>query len=265
MSRPPSFVDATVASQAPPTRPRDRDAVRLTARRTPIQRGSRTARAFRKLPDVTTPVDAGPGQAGAGSVVAEPEWTPPSWRIRLIILAVLAIAVAVIGLAGGLERAPDPANAAIPAVGVNVDVDGGPWTMAVTSVALVKDVGGNYSARPGTYQLLVGVRVAVPGPETQNVAEVGKIVTLPDYVGLADPKPRWVVLYRDATRLEWILPDLPETVVYIFEVADTAPVPDHVTVELNGWVAHWGWTAQRYEWTDFGPHAQVNAPLKDAR
>jgi hypothetical protein len=185
--------------------------------------------------------------------------------VRLIVagLVVAAVAVAVLGVSGGLRRAPAPA-AGPPTAGVADTVDSGPWTAAVTGATAANAV-GPYRPDGGDWLLVVAIQIAVPGPDGQGAENLDRIASLPDLPGLTAPTPRWVVLRRDVSELTELNPGLPEQVWYIFEVADSTSVPANVTVQLSGYLSRYSFVSRQVEWLDFGPRARVPVPVRNSR
>jgi hypothetical protein len=184
-------------------------------------------------------------------------------RVRLIVVGPVVAAVAVLGLTGGLDRAPNPAPGPR-TVAVSDTVDSGPWTAAVTGATAVNAF-GPYVPNAGDWLLAVAIQIAVAGPDGQGTANLNRIASLPDLPGLTAPTPRWVALRRDASELAELNPGLPDQVWYIFEVVDATAVPAKVTVQLSGYLSHYPLATRRVEFADFGPRARVSVPVRNSR
>jgi hypothetical protein len=182
---------------------------------------------------------------------------------RLIGLALVLAALAIVALAGGLRHAPAAAADATTAA-VSDTVDSGLWTAAVTEATAMRTF-DQYVPQPGSWLLSVVIRVDARGPDGRTAADLDRIASLPGQPGLTEPTPRWVVLRRDASELGELNPDLPEAIAYLFEVDNATPVPSIVTVQLSGYRPHYVFATRRLEWTDFGPLARVVVPVRNAR
>ena len=199
--------------------------------------------------------------------VASPELPNTSWTTRLVLLGLVAMAVGVLGLTGGLDPVSKPPPAPLPTVAVSQAVDAGPWRASVTNAAAAKDFGSFKPKTEGNWLLAVAVRIEVTGPDSVRASLLNQIARLPEFAGLVDNRepdqrvggaePLAVLLIRDASNLEYINPGLPERVAYIFEVTAGTPVPKQVVVALSGYTARMSWTMRRLIWDDFGEQARV--------
>jgi hypothetical protein len=172
----------------------------------------------------------------------------------MIVAGLMVVAVAALGLTGGLRRAAAPAGP--PTVAVADTVDSGAWTAAVTGATAVNAL-GPYVPDAGDWLLAVAIQIGVTGPDGQGADNLDRIASLPDVPGLTAPTPRWVALGRDHSELAELNPGLPEQVWYIFEVSAATPVPAKVTVQLSGYES-------RYS-IHFGPRARVSVPVRKSR
>lgn len=175
----------------------------------------------------------------------------------------MVAAVAVLGLAGGLHRAPAPAPGP-PRLAVADTVDSGPWTAAVIGATAVNALDA-YAPDAGDWLLAVAIQIGVGGPDGQGNDNLDRIASLPDLPGLTAPTPRWVALARDGSELAQLNPGLPERIWYIFEVADATAVPAKVTVQLSGFQSRYSYPDRRVVWVDFGPRARVSVPVRNSR
>ncbi len=191
------------------------------------------------------------------------EWRPPPWRVRLLILGLAAIAFAVVGLTGGLDRVPPPAPAAVATVPVNQNVDAGPWRAMVTNAAATTELGSYKPTGKGNWLLAVAVQIDLTeySRDSLRAGFIAEAVTLRGIDGLVDQKPREILLIRDASRLEYLNPGLPERLAFVFEVAGSIPVPKQVVVVLHGRDPYWSWTERRYIWPDPVTKAEVTVDL----
>ena len=193
---------------------------------------------------------AGAQSRGAGSRVADRPTS--SWVARLVTLTLVAIGVGALWLTGGLAEVPAPPPAPAPTANVNDTVSGGPWDVAVTNAAAAADLGAYEPRTEGNWLLAVVVRIDVRTAQSQKVAQLASIATLPGLAGMvdADRYPLAVALVRDGSRVEYLHPGLPERVAFIFEMSARAPVPDEVVVSLKGWAAVMSFSERRLEWRD---------------
>jgi hypothetical protein len=192
------------------------------------------------------------------------EWRGPSWTTRLLILGLAALAIGAIGLLGGLEEVPAPPPAQLPTIAVNESVDAGPWRAGVTNAAIVTELGDYKPNAKGNYLLAIAVRVEILNAFS-SAYEINDLARLPEFTGLADPKPLAVALIRDGSQVVRLNPGMPDRVAYVFEVKADTPPPKQVVVEINGFTARRNSLNKQLEWLDPGPRARVTVPVDDKR
>jgi hypothetical protein len=195
-----------------------------------------------------------------------PEWRPPSWRTRLVVLGLAATLFGVLGLTGGLDRVPPPAAASTPTALADQTVDAGPWRATVTKAVASGDISDQYRAsKKGNWLLLIAIKLDLTNysPDSLASSHFFEAVTVRDLPGLVNPEPKYMLLTRDATVFEFLNPGLPEQVLFVFEVAQSTPVPKQVTVVLRGHDVSWSWTYQRLEWSQLTPKVLVSMDVSN--
>jgi hypothetical protein len=192
----------------------------------------------------------------------------PRWRARLALLALGAAGIGGLALTGGLAPAPPRAEAALATAAVEQKVDGGRYTLAVSTAATAAAIDQFKPSTEGNYLLAVAVNAEVVRAE--DSAGLESAVTLPDlagvmvsYAGEATAQANNVVLVRDGSRVEHLQPGLPERLAYLFEIRAGTPKPTQVTVELKGWVSRFNPINRQDEWVDIRPVARVTVPVRD--
>jgi hypothetical protein len=198
---------------------------------------------------------------------AEPtEWRPPSWRTRLWMLGIAAIGLGVLGFTGGLDQVPPPVAASTQTVRADQTVEAGPWRATVNQAVASGDITDQYRASTkGNWLLLIAIKLDLTnyGPDSLASSHFREAVTVRDLPGLVNPEPKYMLLTRDATVFEFLNPGLPEQVLFVFEVAQSTPVPRQVTVVLRGHDVSWSWTYQRLEWSELTPKALVSMDVSN--
>jgi hypothetical protein len=180
----------------------------------------------------------------------------------LVVLGLVLVGIGVLGVTGGLRAAPTPPPPRLPTVAVNEAIDAGPWKLSVTNAAAVTELGPYKPKTEGDWLLAVAVRIEITGPDSESGALLDDVATLPDFAGLVEAEPMAVALVRDASRLEYVHPGLPERVAFIFQVKAGTPVPADVLVALRGWTAAASFQHRgRLEWRDEGERARVTVPV----
>jgi len=187
--------------------------------------------------------------------------------VRLVLLGLAAAGVAVLGLTGGLAAVPPPAKDPLRTVAVEQPVDGGRYTLTVSTATAARAVERFKPSTEGNYLIAIAVNAAVVRPE--DSVGLMSAVTLPDlagvvgYGGEASAEANNVVLVRDGSPIEHLQPGLPERLAYLFEIRAGTPTPTSVTVELKGWISEFDPVSRQDEWVDLRPVARVTVPVRD--
>lgn len=198
-------------------------------------------------------------------------------RVAGVSLCALVLVVAAVGVAGGLEEAPDEA---LPVAPVDEFYDGEPWRVRVSGAGLFPyDEDDPVRPRDERNHLLVlSADVEVTAQETRGgVSEVLYVEGI-DGLGVRDDLP-WTSLIgehvippdelrllRDGTTVYSLHPGLPERVLFFWErSADAGPAPAEIEVVITGMTFRESSLTGRMEWLDHEPRARVVVPLRDLR
>jgi len=185
-------------------------------------------------------------------------------------VCLLVIVVAVVGLAGGLDRLPPEGP---PVVAVDELNAGEPWDVTVDGAALAADLSPAVLLEDG-YWLAVTAQVEITDDESRR--DVDEILCVRDVAGLAlEPEESTacpgavpandIRLVRDGSAVGALHPGLPERVAYLWELAAGADPPTEVHVDIVGKTFRENSLTGRMEWLDEAPRAQLTVPVEDRR
>jgi hypothetical protein len=197
--------------------------------------------------------------------------------LRLISIGVCGavLAVAVAGLAGGLDEAPE---VGVPEAGVDETVGAEPWNVTVIDAALFADLSPARLLDEENHWLVVLAEVEVIADQTRG--DIKSALTVTGIDGIVDefdppdqpPQPDQIWMTRDTTEVESLHPGLPERLLFLWERSSEAAPPAEIQVVVSGMTFRKSGVArydqlygEHYEWLDREPKAQVTVPLKDRR
>lgn len=180
------------------------------------------------------------------------------------------IAVATVGLAGGLDRVP---ARQLPVVAVDERHEGQPWNVTVDGGVLAADLAPAVLQEDG-YWLAVIAEVEITADESRR--DTYEILCLRQIAGLAreplesiacpDAIPADDIrLVRDGSAVRTLHPGLPERVAFLWELAAGAEPPAEVQVEIIGKTQRRDSLTGRLQWLDEAPRAQLSVPVEDRR
>jgi hypothetical protein len=185
-------------------------------------------------------------------------------------LCVLLVVVAVVALAGGLDRVPPEE---LPVAVVDQRNEGQPWNVTVAGAVLAADLSPAVLQEEG-YWLAVVADVEVTADQTRT--DVYDILCVTDVQGLAREHqessncpggigPDDVRLYRDASAATSIHPGLPERLAFLWELAGDTEAPAEVHVEVVGKTYREDSLTGSMAWLDAAPRVQLRVPIEDRR
>jgi hypothetical protein len=186
------------------------------------------------------------------------------------VLCALVLLVAVVGLAGGLDRVP-PRQ--LPVVAEDQLNPGEPWNVTVEAAVLAVDLEPAFLQEEG-YWLAVIADVEVNADETRS--DLYEILYVTDVEGLAREHQASGIypgaiqaddirLVRDGTAAASLHPGLPERLAFLWELAADTPPPAEVHVEIVGKTYRTSSLTGAMEWLDEAPRAQLTVPVEDRR
>jgi hypothetical protein len=180
-------------------------------------------------------------------------------RARQLVVGVGALLLAVSGIFGGLERMKGPR---LYTVGVGAVHRGKPWDVALTR-AMVLDEAPLRLRHQRDRWIAVGARVEITADESRrDLADVLQVVGVD---GLLDKRPADVYLLRDKASANLLQPGLGEDLIFLWEQAETAPVPKTIEVHILGKKQRIDTFSGRLDWMDKAPRARAFLPLEDQR
>ncbi|HZM79126.1 MAG TPA: hypothetical protein VFC19_25635 [Candidatus Limnocylindrales bacterium] len=153
------------------------------------------------------------------------------WGIGLSVLL-----VAISGLFGGLDTAPERATA------VNAAIDAGPWKVTITGARLTRELRPMHLMEEKNYFIVVLATVEIKADrtwkflgETVQLAPTKGIVAKPTKSLSGDTFHRndGIVLLRDVTKIDQLNPGMPEKLAYFWEFDSTVPIPSEVKVYIG--------------------------------
>jgi hypothetical protein len=194
---------------------------------------------------------------------------------RLLLIGVslcgLVILVAVMGLAGGLDRVTP---AGLPVVAVNEPSQGEPWNVTVSHAVLAADLSPATLQEEDGYWLAVIADVEITADESR--IDLDEILYVTGVQGLGRDRLESSIfpgglladdirLFRDASAAGALHPGLPERLAFLWELAGGAPPPAEVHVEIVGKVHRKDVLTGQMSWLDAAPRAQLTVPVEDRR
>lgn len=153
------------------------------------------------------------------------------WSLRSWAIGVGAVALAVSGVFGGLEKAPEEQ---VPQVPAGTAIAGGQFTVVVERATAVRALEPTYRpSNPDGALLAVITQVTLTDPEGRPVDPGGlRLVGVPGIAADAQPLATFS-MREDNTAQPTLQPRVPEQVAYLWDVPRAADVPPTVTVEVQ--------------------------------
>jgi hypothetical protein len=187
-----------------------------------------------------------------------------------VALCVLVVMVAVVGLAGGLDRVP---AAELPVVAEDELNEGEPWNVTVAGAVLAADLEPAVLHEDG-YWLAVIADVEITSDESRS--DVHEILYVRDVQGLAREHTESGIypgaifaddirLVRDGSAVGILHPGLPDRVAFLWELASDTPPPTEVSVEIVGKTYREVSITGQMDWLDEAPRAQLTLSVDDRR
>src|SRR5690606_6710115 len=179
--------------------------------------------------------------------------------LRIVVVALVGIAVGVTSVTGGLATAPSTGKE-LPVAAVGEPVDTGPYRVTVERAAIFTKFGATEPDAPGGSLLAVMATVEVTAERSRSLTNIGgrAVVDAGGLSGVTEAAPHRILYLRDGASVGSLQPGLPERVVFIWEIKPDAVVPAEIEVELRG--ATYRRTnfvfLNEWTWWDEGPRAR---------
>lgn len=164
------------------------------------------------------------------------------------------------GLFGGLDVVEKPE---VPPAVINEVNRGEPWNVTVVRARLLSELGDLRLQEEGDRWFAIVADIEVTAPESRN--DVSDIISISGVEGLLDDEPQHIVLVRDASRVQYLNPSMPERIGFVWEQSGNAPIPTKVTVTIYGKTYRASSLTDHMEWLDHEPRAQLEVPVEDKR
>ncbi|GLH95012.1 hypothetical protein Pa4123_02840 [Phytohabitans aurantiacus] len=170
------------------------------------------------------------------------------------------------GLFGGLEVAEKPE---VPPAVVNEVNRGEPWNVTVVRARLLSELGDLRLEKEGDRWFAIVADIEVTAPESRN--DVSDIFSVSGVEGLLGDKPQHIlkpqhiVAVRDASRVQYLNPNMPERIGFVWEQSGNAPIPTNVTITIYKKTYRASSLTDHMEWLDHEPRAQLEVPVEDKR
>jgi hypothetical protein len=164
------------------------------------------------------------------------------------------------GLFGGLDVVEKPA---VPPAVVNEINRGEPWNVTVVRARLLSELGDLRLQEEGDRWFAIVADIEVTAPESRN--DAGDILSVSGVEGLLDDEPQHIVMVRDASRVQYLNPNMPERIGFVWEQSGKAPIPTNVTITIYKKTYRASSLTDHMEWLDHEPRAQLEVPVEDKR
>ncbi|MEH1123926.1 hypothetical protein [Micromonospora sp. CPCC 206061] len=164
------------------------------------------------------------------------------------------------GLFGGLDVVEKPA---VPPAVINEVNHGQPWNVTVVRARLLNELGDLRLQKEGDRWFAIVAEVEVTAPESRN--DVGDVLSISGVEGLLDEAPQHIVAVRDASRVQYLNPNMPERIGFVWEQSGNAPLPTKVTITIYEKTYRASTLTDHMEWLDHEPRAQLEVPVEDKR
>lgn len=175
---------------------------------------------------------------------------------------VIVAALAVIPF-GGWSPAVDGPAGPLPRLALDEVSEGGPWNVTITGGRLLDDQPPLRASDPGNRWVIILATVQVTADTSRS--DTIDILRISGAEGLTSDAPDTIALVSDFTLYPSLHPGLPESVLFAWEQAATAPVPTEVEVTIFGKTLRRDSLTGSRQWLDRAPRAVVRVPIVDRR
>jgi hypothetical protein len=192
--------------------------------------------------------------AASGGILSRIFRTP----VRAAGIAASAVALVVSGLTGGLDPARPPGPPEVPAKTMFANQ---PWNVTVTGAGYASKADPVRPKNEGDHFIVVGATLEVTADQTRNdMLDALELVGIP---GLRAKQPSTWVLGRDGTELGKLQPNLPEKVLFFWEIDPKVARPVQADVQIIGKTLRPDTLAGHQSWLDDEVKAHVIVPIQD--
>lgn len=178
--------------------------------------------------------------------------------VRAVGIAASAVALVVSALTGGLDRAKPPGP---PEIAAKTKFEGRPWNVTVNGAGYATKADPLDPQKEGDHWIAVGATVEVTSDETRN--DIIDALELTDIPGLRNKKPSIWILGRDSTQLGSLQPNMPEKLLFFWEIDPTVSRPLQADVQIIGKTLRADSLTGHQNWLDDEVKAHVILPVQD--
>lgn len=164
------------------------------------------------------------------------------------------------GLFGGLEVVEKPA---IPPAVINEVNRGEPWNVTIVRARLLDELGTLRLREEGDRWFAIVADIEVTAPESRN--DIRDVLSISGVEGLREEDPQHMIVVRDASTVQYLNPNMPERIGFVWEQSGTAPIPTKVTVTIYKKTYRVDTLTDHREWLDHEPRATLDVPVEDKR